>query len=261
MALLGTIAGLTLCTTGIAYKNLKRNITAKHALDASAYAHGMDRRTATWEEKTIVDEKFEWDIKNRKGELCPLEMIDFFENGARGYDNAKSCWVGCMTDQFFEDMGINPVQPLYCTRGANYMKAFLDEYEKNLYYWDILRKQGIRYNDISERCPVCGHFCSDVGEPCPVCGNPPAVKVDKSYTQAKLDEQNERNKADIQYEKELKTKFNRFKAIWVISAFLLLSASVIFFTIQGLPDLILSSLLLCVTLGFVPAGIYLATRK
>lgn len=183
MALLGDVAGLTGCIAGVAYKNISRNLRIKRNLDASAYLHGMDRPQATDEEMDIVRAKIAWDIKNRKGEICPLEMLDFFENGAVNKKEAISYWSGCMFEQIFEDAGLNTRKPIYITRGKNYMLDFQSKYSKELYYWRICKKQGIRLNDIPKTCPTCGFHLKDIGEPCPVCGAPALLKVEKSNTQ------------------------------------------------------------------------------
>lgn len=223
MALIGDVTGLTGCIAGIAYKNISRNLRIKRNLDAAAYLHGMDRPQATQEEKDIVRAKIAWDMKNKKGEICPPEMLDFFENGAGDYHarkQAEQYWAGCMFEQIFEDAGINTRKPVNLTRGHNYMADFYIKYGDKLYYWQVCKEQGLRLNDIPKTCPTCGFALKDIGEPCPVCGAPALLKVKKSNTQINKEIKEREEQSLEQIQKDTQKAVNRYvlrKAIfWTI---------------------------------------------
>lgn len=182
MALLGDVAGLGLCITGIAYKNLTRSIKSRHALNAAAYLHGMDRPTATKAEVDLVREKMLWDIKSKKYEYCSPDMAEFLENGVKNSLYAKDVWATCAAKQSFEDAGINPDKAYNIIRGHNYMQDFQKMFSRELYYWDTLKQQGLKYSDVFKKCPTCGHEITDPAEPCPVCGAPAQLKAVITYT-------------------------------------------------------------------------------
>lgn len=258
MALLGDVAGLTGCIAGVAYKNISRNLRIKRNLDASAYLHGMDRPQATDEEMDIVRAKIAWDIKNRKGEICPLEMLDFFENGAVNKKEAISYWSGCMFEQIFEDAGLNTRKPIYITRGKNYMLDFQTRYAQQLHYWRQSKHTEINVKDIPSYCPVCGYKVTDPALDCPVCGRKAFIQGVKPYTEI-MKEVDEMLNAGYRKIEENNKKVNEaFKKGWIVSAVILFFISIIIAVVVPYMDSILFGLLfLSVIISFVFGYIYM----